>query len=101
MAVAIVHDVEPLRTIAEVRKHPNAYGDALLMAAARDLRDALVRLMAAERAADRALRASLVADRFNSPDKDAKATEQTLAGRELTAAWEAARAALAKAGDDR
>ena len=58
---------------------------------------ALTRLMAAERAAAKADREALVALRFESPDHAAKLLAQTIAGHELTVAWESARAAIAKA----
>ena len=62
-----------------------------------ELREALDRLMRAERASAKAEREALVALRFESSDLLVKLAAQNEAGTEITASWEAARNALAKA----
>lgn len=58
---------------------------------------ALKRLMAAERAASKASREAITAARFETADRAAAFAAETKAGAELTAAWQEARAAIARA----
>lgn len=95
--VSTALDVEERAVLPMLRWREHCEAVDAANALIRELLEALTRLMKAERAASKADREAIIAARFTGLDQVAAFHAQGNAGRELTAAWEAARAAIAKA----